>query len=411
MKALITRLWDGELPTPSERWRKWVQLLIAVFAIGFVFTTIMDALFNLNIMLGPGLVDTGISTFERARIVLEPILNRGDLSSAIFLSLFLPLVVICLLWNAIVVYRGFTLYPETRGKPYPLKTFTTFFLLNAAMVVTMYGALLVCGVVAWIWLGSFSSGFDIIHTMTVFSQSVVNQVPTLVELPYPLPLLVAYLVVDFFYYWLHRWGHTLRLWWLLWHRPHHMTDELIIPCTQPVFAAFPLFLLFAIPFQIIVGVLARLFGPETMILESLMLGVISTTFAIYAHNSAYYEWFGKQKILMFIAGMFGNGNYHYMHHSALKGHEFINIAGFGWYFWDRVFGTYVEPYKEKPPVGLTGSPQLHMNPVRLALSGMAQLVYEWKHNKDFKTRMKILFGGSDYVPPVSKDFAVKDSTP
>jgi sterol desaturase/sphingolipid hydroxylase (fatty acid hydroxylase superfamily) len=134
--------------------------------------------------------------------------------------------------------------------------------------------------------------------------------------------------------------------------------------------------------------------------------VISTTFAIYAHNSAYYEWFGKQKILMFIAGMFGNGNYHDMHHSALKGHEYINLAGFGWYFWDRVFGTYVVPYKEKPPVGLTGSPELHMNPIRLALSGMAQMVYEWKHNKDFRTRMLILFGGSDYVPPASKDFAI-----
>jgi len=408
MKAFIKSLWEGEIPAPSEHWRLHIQLLIALFAVGFVFTAVMDALFNLNIMLGPGLVDKGVSTLDRAWGVLEPILDRGDLSSAIFLSLFLPMVVLCLLWNAIVVYRGFTLYPKTRGKPYPLKTFTTFFLLNAVMVVLMYIALIVVGIIAWLWLGEFATGFEVIHHMTMYSQSVVGRVPTLVQLPYPFPLLCAYLTVDFFYYWLHRWGHTQRLWWLLWHRPHHMTNELIIPCTQPVFAAFPLFLLFAVPFQVGIGVLAKLFGPETMILESLMLGVISTTFAIYAHNSAYYEWFGKQKILMFIAGMFGNGNYHYMHHSALKGHEFINIAGFGWYFWDRVFGTYVKPYKEKPPVGLTGSPELHMNPIRLALSGMMQIVYEWKHNKSFLTRLKILFGGSDYVPPVSKDFAVRE---
>jgi len=111
---------------------------------------------------------------------------------------------------------------------------------------------------------------------------------------------------------------------------------------------------------------------------------------------------------MFIAKTFGNGNYHYMHHSALPGHEAINIAGFGFYFWDRVFGTYVEPYKEKPPVGLTGSPDLHMNPVRLALSGLMQIIYEWRNNRDFKVRLKILFGGSEYVPPVSKDFAVRE---
>jgi len=407
VKTFLNRLWEGELPTPPERWRLWVQLLIAVFAVGFVFTTIMDALFNDNIMLGPGLVDTGISAIDWAKIKLEPILNRCDLSSKIFLSLFLPMVLVCLIWNAIVVYRGFTLYPKTRGKPYPLRKFFTFFFLNASSVLLLYVMLLVGGVLAWLALGEFNSGFDIVREMTVFSKSIVDRVPTLVVLPYPLPLFVALIAVDFFYYWFHRWGHTKRLWWLLWHRPHHMTDELIIPCTQPVFAAAPLFIFISIPFQIMVGVLAKLFGPDTMILESLMLGVISTTFAIYAHTSAYYEWFGKQKILMFIASMFGNGNYHYMHHSALEGHEVINVAGFGFYFWDRVFGTYVEPYKEKPPVGLTGSPELHMNPLRLALSGMAQIAYEWKHNRDFLTRMKILFGDSDYFPPVSKDFAKK----
>jgi len=409
MKTFLKTLWEGELPTPSERWRLWIQLLIAVFAVGFVLTTILDALFNDNIMLGPGLVDTGISAVDWAVIRLEPILNRGDLSSKIFLSLFLPMVVICLIWNAIVVYRGFTIYPKTRGKPYPLKTFVTFFLLDGMIVITLYVFLLICGVVAWLWFGHFKPGFDIVYQMTVFSKTIVDRVPTLVVLPYPLPLFASMIVVDFFYYWFHRWGHTKRMWWLLWHRPHHMTDELIIPCTQPVFAAAPLFIFISIPFQIGVGVLAKLFGPDTMVLESLMLGVITTTFAIYAHTSAYYEWFGKQKILMFLASFNGNGNYHYMHHSALPGHEVINVAGSCFYFWDRVFGTYVEPTKEIPPVGLTGSPELHMNPIRLALSGMTQIAYELKNNKDWRTRLKILVGDSDYFPPVSKDFAKKKS--
>jgi sterol desaturase/sphingolipid hydroxylase (fatty acid hydroxylase superfamily) len=410
MNSLLKTVWEGEMPTPSEKWRLWIQVLIAVFAVGFVFTTILDALFNADIMLGPGLVDTGIPAVEWARIRLEPILDRGDLSSTIFLSLFLPMVVICLLWNAIVVYRGFTLYPKNRGKPYPLRKFFTFFLLNAVDVFLLYGMLMLCGAIAWLWFGKFHSGFDIVRAMTIFSKSIVDRVPTLVVLPYPLPLFASMIVVDFFYYWFHRWGHTNRLWWLLWHRPHHMTDELVIPCTQPVFAAAPLFLLIAVPFQIGVGVLAKLFGHDTMVLESLILGVISATFAIYAHTSAYYEWFGKQKILMFLASFNGNGNYHYMHHSAIPGHEVINVSGGCFYFWDRVFGTYVKPTKEIPPVGLTGSPELYMNPLRLGLSGMAQIAYELKHNKAFKTRLKILFGSSEYFPPVSKDFAKKKGT-
>ena len=277
----------------------------------------------------------------------------------------------------------------------------------AVGVLLLYLMLLLVGVATWLALGKFMTGFDLVHAMTLFSKSIVDRVPTLIELPYPLPLFASMLVVDFFYYWFHRWGHTQRLWWLLWHRPHHMTDELVIPCTQPVFAAAPLFIIMAIPFQICVGVLAKLFSHDTMVLEALLLGVISSTFAIYAHTSAYYEWFGKQKILMFLAHFNGNGNYHYMHHSAKPGHEVINVSGACFYFWDKVFGTFVKPTKEIPPVGLTGSPELYMNPLRLGLSGMAQIFYELKHNSDFKTRLKILFGSSEYMPPVTKDFAKK----
>jgi hypothetical protein len=58
---------------------------------------------------------------------------------------------------------------------------------------------------------------------------------------------------------------------------------------------------------------------------------------------------------------------------------------------------------------LTGDPKLHLNALRLLMAGMVQLIYEWKNNRDWATRMKILFGKSDYTPPVSKDFAIHES--
>lgn len=407
MKKFLTQLWEGEIATPSERWRIWVTLLIAVFSVGFVLTTIVDALFNVTIMLGPGLVDSGLTPLQWAIRQLQPLFDKGDTTSLVFLAFFLPLALFCLIQNALAVYRGFTLYPQTVGRAYPLREFWTFFLLNAAMVLVLVLMLLLCGVIAWLCFGDFFKGYDIVYEMTMFSNNIVDRVPTLVVLPYPLPLIVTLLLVDFFYYWFHRWGHTQRLWWLLWHRPHHMTTEMIIPCVQPVFAAAPLFLLIAIPYQIGLGVLAKLFGPETMVMEALAFGLIGTIIGIYSHISAYYDSFAKNKIAMAVGHFYGLGNYHYMHHSSLPGHEVINIGGTFFLFWDRVFGTYVKPPEQKPPVGLTGQPELYMNPLRLALSGMTQIGYELKHNKDWRTRLKIIFGGSEYFPPQTKDFAKK----
>ena len=77
------------------------------------------------------------------------------------------------------------------------------------------------------------------------------------------------------------------------------------------------------------------------------------------------------------------------------------------FIWDRVFGTFRELTEHRPDVGLEGRPHLHMNPVRLAFAGCAQLIYELKHNTSFPGRLKLLFMGTDYVPQHSRDFAVK----
>jgi len=85
----------------------------------------------------------------------------------------------------------------------------------------------------------------------------------------------------------------------------------------------------------------------------------------------------------------------------------INMGGGFFFIWDRVFGTFKPVADKKPDVGLIGQPTLYMNPLRLAFSGVAQLLYELKHNKGFKVKIKILFGPSEYMPPVSRDYAVR----
>jgi hypothetical protein len=86
----------------------------------------------------------------------------------------------------------------------------------------------------------------------------------------------------------------------------------------------------------------------------------------------------------------------------------VNLGGGPFLIWDRLFGTYRKPYAEPPPLGLTNQPEIIWNPFRISFSGFAQMWYEWKHNKDWVVRFKIIFGSIWYKPPITKDYLNKD---
>jgi hypothetical protein len=141
-----------------------------------------------------------------------------------------------------------------------------------------------------------------------------------------------------------------------------------------------------------------------MIAEALLVRMVGQIVLIGSHNTALYSTFWRSRILRALSAFFGEGPYHYIHHSALPGHSLINLGGPLFMLWDRVFGTYVSPSETPPPVGLEGSPRLHLNPLRLALAGLAQLGYELRHNRGFVTRLRVLLGGSSFVPAHTRDY-------
>jgi len=79
------------------------------------------------------------------------------------------------------------------------------------------------------------------------------------------------------------------------------------------------------------------------------------------------------------------------------------------FFWDRVFGTYRTATAHKPRVGLQGiaADEMTTNPLRLAFAGIAQMTYEILNASTMKEFFSIIFGTSDYVPAVSKDYVLK----
>jgi sterol desaturase/sphingolipid hydroxylase (fatty acid hydroxylase superfamily) len=379
---------------PRARWEPWIRAGYVVFAIAFSLTVVVDAFAHETVMLGLGLVDEPGSALTRLESQLAGVSPR-------WLVTMFPLAAFVLAWNGLMLYRGFA-----HAQGLPRRQIVSFFLLTMFLSLMLYVGLAIVGAVSAAMGYGFLSGFSLVRHYTVWCGALVTRVPTLTHLPYPLPLLASIVLVDFFQYWFHRLGHTWRPFWLLWHRPHHMPPFLTIPTTQPVFAAFPLFILLSVPFQLGVGVCAKLFYADTMIAEALLVRMMGQVVLIGSHNTALYSTFWKSRTLRVLGAFFGEGPYHYMHHSALPGHSLINLGGPPFMLWDRVFGTYVSPHDAAPPVGLQGSPRLHLNPLRLGLAGLLQLGYELRRNRSLVARLRVLFGGSNFVPAQTKDYVL-----
>ncbi len=238
-------------------------------------------------------------------------------------------------------------------------------------------------------------------------QSVIdfynNHFPTYVKLPYVLAILATLIFADLPIYVMHYMVHWSRFLWLVAHRSHHSPEYLHPFGSGPVFAFG---FLIAVPFFLLKLLLSKLLYTEPLIVELLIIQVIFFITEKFNHSSAFYEYAFKNKLVYGIFSFFGNGPYHMTHHSAKEGEEIVNLANIGFNFWDRLFGTYHQPDKVCPPLGLTHQPKIKLNPFRLYLSGILTILYELKHNES-KYWFKIVFGSVYFTPPVTRDFLIE----
>ena len=291
--------------------------------------------------------------------------------------------------------------------------YVTFVISSVIMQNILMGILTV-----FIGLILFSFGYSVFGAFELtfisdFFQRVVDAVPTLVQLPYWPALIVTYLVFTLSEYGWHRMGHESRLLWLLSHRPHHISTTLCSATVVEADPAFPLGLLWkTIAIALIGSVVAKFFHEgNTFFIELAMLRLGWGISEIFNHTSAFYERIMKNKWVYAVMTFFGSGPYHIMHHSSLPEHAVANLGGGVFMLWDRIFGTYFKPTEKIPPLGLTHQPDIYQNPLNMALSGLLQIIYELKNNRGLVVRLKILFGGIFYTPPVSKSFIKKPEKP
>jgi sterol desaturase/sphingolipid hydroxylase (fatty acid hydroxylase superfamily) len=397
----------------GERYRWAATAYVIFFAV--TYALLFPGFLQYVAYLGPGLGDDW--DFGPFMQVFNGIRSHagGDWTHPLMLA-FMLLWGSYMVFTGTIIYISYSLYPRQVGKPFPVNMIFTYFLLTMICTAGPGLAYLLMGILAPLTGYSFMDGVQAFgNLLHHIRQWVDNSVPTLVNMPAWLAFFMINMVGGFFHYWFHRLSHERRALWLLFHRPHHFNPELIQSVNQPVFSPLPFFFVAAIPYVAIFSVVGKLITSESIVAYLIIYKLFSTFANMWSHQTALYQWAQRQWIIRVLSTITSEGVYHYLHHSAEKQHNnprgnLINIGGGLFFFWDRVFGTYVPVSEHRPRVGLQGvdADDMTTNPLRLAFSGLAQMLYELKHNPLCDWPM-IVFGPSDYVPTHSKEYVLKES--
>lgn len=150
--------------------------------------------------------------------------------------------------------------------------------------------------------------------------------------------IILLLLMDFFSYWVHRWGHAINVLWAI-HSPHHSAEEMNIfvglraSVTQRVFTfavLWPLTIIGFTPFDIYV-------------VNGIHLFIALIQHVTFAPK---FERLGK---------IFNTPSHHRVHHAMNAQYLDKNFSDF-LIIWDRVFGTF-EPERETPVYGMYHPPR------------------------------------------------------
>ncbi|MEX1665047.1 sterol desaturase family protein [Zhongshania arctica] len=408
MKKLLQLAFNSEVPDISERYRIFASALVVIFTISYSIGFLQ--LLHLGPYLGPGLGD---------QVSFQPLLNSlNDLNAnnpGLWLAL-MALLSFTILFRLAAMLGGYFLFEREEGEPYPIKWIVVFFLTNMLSTFAIPLMLLALGGLFFLSGLDFAIGWHWVdHNVRIAHQLVMDYVPTLVNAPAPLAVLIIAVISGFFHYWFHRLGHTQRFLWLMFHRPHHMTPALIQSTTMAVFTALPLFIFVVLPYNLVFAACTKLFSSEPLYTAVIVYNCLILIPEIFGHQTALYRMASRNRLIRLASFISGGGVYHYMHHSSEPEHcgrsgavNLVNIGGGPLFIWDIIFGTYCSLSPKTPRAGLSGQPELHLNPLRLTLAGVAQVCSELLSNPSWREKWRIITASSDYSPPVSTDFAVKE---
>ena len=193
--------------------------------------------------------------------------------------------------------------------------------------------------------------------------------------------IVAFLVIDFQSYWVHRWSHKINFFWNR-HIIHHSSEEFNLACAlrQSISGIFNYFTFLLIP-AAIVGV------PEPVIATIAPLHL----FAQFWYHTRH---IGK---MGFLEKIIVTPSHHRVHHAINPEYLDKNLAAiFIW--WDKWFGTFQEELEEIPPVYGITRPVSTWNPVKINFQHIWLLMKDAWRTKNIKDKFRIWFMPTGWRP-------------
>lgn len=192
--------------------------------------------------------------------------------------------------------------------------------------------------------------------------------------------IAAYIIVDFFFYWLHRFIHEIRFGWAA-HINHHSSQEFNLGGTAMRQS-------FAEPFMeaIFYSPIVLLGFDPFMVLAALELNLI---YMFILHT----RFVGKLPAP--IEWLMSTPSHHRVHHARNVQYLDKNYGG-TFIFWDRLFGTF-ESEHEAPEFGIPEQLQTH-NPIKATFHGWLELLEDISNARGLRNKLSYCFMPPGWAP-------------
>ena len=212
----------------------------------------------------------------------------------------------------------------------------------------------------------------------VYISSYLNM--ELLSVKNPFTWIIAFLLYDLSYYWMHRMHHEIKILWATHSVHHHGEDYNLATALRQTSTGWLWKWIFYMPL-IILGVPGEVF------------------ITVAGVNLVYQFWVHTEHIghLGFLEKIFITPMNHRIHHAKNK--EYID-ANYGGVFiiWDRMFGTYNPQRSDIKPVYGTATPLNSWNPLWANFQVFSIMIKDTIKTKSWKDKIKVWFSKTYWRP-------------
>ena len=192
---------------------------------------------------------------------------------------------------------------------------------------------------------------------------------------------IAFMVLDFQGYWVHRWSHHINIFWNR-HIIHHSSEEFNLACAlrQSISSFFEFF--------------------TFLLLPAALVGVPVNVIAVIAPLHLFAQfWYHTQHIkkMGFLEKIIVTPSHHRVHHAINPEYLDKNLSQI-FIFWDKLFGTFQEELPDKPCVYGITRPAATWNPIKINFQHVWLLTKDAWRTRSWWDKIRIWFMPTGWRP-------------